>query len=228
MSKRVTSSERLQAEVDQVFAGGADLATMIEQVAQLGPGCCCRPRWRPRSASSWAVNATPAPPGSRAPGQGSRNGYCPTTVKTTTGPVILQRPQLRGTTEALASRLLGTGVTKTHALESLVIAGFVRGLSTRDVEATLAEALGEAATVSRSTVSRICAQISEEMPAWQRRRLDDLELDYLLLDASLFRYHVGVAAEAVLAAWGITTAGKPVFVGLDTSAAESTEAWAGS
>jgi putative transposase len=157
--------------------------------------------------------------------EGSRNGYGQTTIKTTTGPVTLHPPKLRGTTEAFASRLLGTGVTKTHALESLVIAGFVRGLSTRDVEATLAEALGEQASVSRSTVSRICAQISEEMTAWQRRRLDELELDYLFLDASFFRYHVGAAAEPVLAAWGITTAGKPVFVGLDTSSAESTDAW---
>jgi putative transposase len=36
-------------------------------------------------------------------------------------------------------------VTKTNALaslESLVIVGFVRGLSVRDVEATLADALG--------------------------------------------------------------------------------------
>jgi putative transposase len=31
-------------------------------------------------------------------------------------------------------------VTKTNALESLVIAGFVRGLSVPDVEATLADA----------------------------------------------------------------------------------------
>ena len=45
-------------------------------------------------------------------------------------------------------------MTKTNALESLVIAGFVRGLSTRDVEATLVEALGEQAAVSKSTVSR--------------------------------------------------------------------------
>src|SRR5206468_3002874 len=67
--------------------------------------------------------------------EGSRNGYGETTIKTTSGPVTLSRPKLRGTTEAFASRLLGTGVTKTHALESLVIAGFVRGLSTRDVEA---------------------------------------------------------------------------------------------
>jgi putative transposase len=65
--------------------------------------------------------------------EGSRNGYCQTTIKTTTGPVTLSRPKLRGTSEAFASRLLGTGVSKTHALESLVIAGFVGGLSTRDV-----------------------------------------------------------------------------------------------
>ena len=63
------------------------------------------------------------------------------------------------------------------------------------------------------------------MTAWQRRRLDELELDYLFLDASFFRYHVGAAAEPVLAAWGITTAGKSVFVGLATSSAEYTDAW---
>ncbi|MFZ0119451.1 MAG: transposase [Pseudonocardiaceae bacterium] len=148
-------------------------------------------------------------------------------MKTTAGPVTLSRPKLRGTTEVFASRLLGTGVTKTHALESLVIAGFVRGLSTRDVEATLAEALGERSTVSRSTVSRICAEIATEMATWPQRRLDDVALDYLFLDASFFRYHVGAAAEPVLAAWGITTEGKPVFVGLDTATAESTDGWSG-
>ena len=84
---------------------------------------------------------------------GSRNGYRPVTVKTTAGPVTLERPKLRGTTAAFASRLFGKHVTKTNALESLVIASFVRGLSVRDVEATLAEALGDQAAVSKSTVS---------------------------------------------------------------------------
>jgi putative transposase len=74
---------------------------------------------------------------------GSRNGYREVTVKTTAGPVMLARPKLRGTTEKFASRLFGSHVTKTNALESLVIASFVRGLSVRDVEAALAEALGD-------------------------------------------------------------------------------------
>jgi len=62
---------------------------------------------------------------------GSRNGFRPVTVKTTAGPVQLERPKLRGTTTVFASRLFGKHVTKTNALESLVIASFVRGLSVR-------------------------------------------------------------------------------------------------
>ena len=46
-------------------------------------------------------------------------------------------------------------VTRTHALESLVVSRWVRGLSDRDIEATLAEVLGPEAALTRSTVSRI-------------------------------------------------------------------------
>jgi putative transposase len=156
---------------------------------------------------------------------GSRNGYREVTVKTTAGPVALAWPKLRGTSEAFASRLFGTHVTKTNALESLVIASFVRGLSVRDVEATLAEALGDQAAISRSTVSAICGQIKDEYQAWAGRRLDGVQLDYLFVDASFFRMHPGSPAEPVLAAWGITTDGKPAFIGLGPGTGESFDAW---
>jgi hypothetical protein len=64
------------------------------------------------------------------------------TVKTTAGLAGLARPKLSGTTQVFAARLFGAHVTKTNALESPVIASFVRGLPVRDVEATLADALG--------------------------------------------------------------------------------------
>ena len=156
---------------------------------------------------------------------GSRNGYREVTVKATAGPVTLARPKLRGTAGAFASRLFGAHVTKTNALESLVIASFVRGLSVRDVEATLAEALGDQAAISKSTVSAICQQIKGDYEAWARRRLDGVTLDYLFLDASFFRMHPGSPAEPVLAAWGITTDGKPAFIGLGPGAGESFDAW---
>ncbi|TMR35756.1 IS256 family transposase [Nonomuraea zeae] len=108
----------------------------------------------------------------------------------------------------------------------MVIASFVRSLSVRDVEATLADALGDQAAISNSTVSEVCKAIRAEYDAWARRRLDDVVVDYLFLDASFFRMHPGSPAEPILAAWGITTDGKPVFVGLAPGSGESTDAWA--
>ena len=118
-------------------------------------------------------------------------------------------------------------MTKTNALESLVIASFVRGLSVRDVEATLAEALGDQAAISKSTVSSVCQHIKGEYEAWALRRLEEVKLDYLFLDASFFRMHPGSPAEPVLAAWGITTGGKPAFIGLAPGTGESADAWHG-
>jgi putative transposase len=67
---------------------------------------------------------------------GSRNGYREVTVKTTAGPTQLAGQGRRCRHHrGLRSRLFGLHVTKTNALESLLIASFVRGLSACDVEA---------------------------------------------------------------------------------------------
>ena len=81
--------------------------------------------------------------------------------------------------------------------------------------------------MSKSTVSAICQAIKDEYQAWAARRLDDVTLDYLYLDASFFKMHPGSPAEPVLAAWGITTGGKPAFIGLGPGTGESADAWKG-
>jgi putative transposase len=227
VSKRVSPVQRLQAEIDGVFAGGEDLAGAIEEVARLGARLLLQTAIEAEVAAFLGRDRYQRTASCAQARAGMRNGYCPTTVKTTAGPVTLARPKVRGTTERFASQLFGKGVTKTNALEALVIAGFVRGLSVRDVEATLVEALGEAAAVSKSTVSRICEDIKTQFEQWSARRLDDVELDYLFLDGSHFKYHANAWAEPVLAAWGIDTDGKPVFVGLEAASSESGEAWEG-
>ena len=227
MVKRISPCERLHAQIDEVFSGGGDLAGAIEKIAQLGAQLLLQAAIEGEVAAFLGRERYERSAACEHARAGMRNGHCPTTIKTTAGPVTVQRPKLRGTTERFASQLFGTGVTKTNALEALVIAGFVRGLSTRDIEATLVEALGEQAGVSRSTVSRVCEQIKTQFDAWCARRLDDVELDYLFLDGSHFKYHANAAAEPVLAAWGIDTAGKPVFVGLEAASSESGDAWEG-
>src|SRR4029450_6562858 len=221
---RVSRVERIRAEINQLFGSGHGLALVLEGGARLGGGLVFqvaleaeveeflgRARYERRGDADRA---------------GSRNGHQPPmTVKTTMGAVELQRPKLRGTDQAFCSRLFGTGVTRTNALESLVISGWVRGLSDRDIEATLAEVLGPWAAPSQSTVARISSRMGEESPPWRVRALSGVRLDSLFLDASHFKMHPGAPAEPVLAAWGIDTDGKPVFVGLAPASSESTDAW---
>jgi putative transposase len=226
MPDRVSPTERIRGHIDELFADNRPLPEILEDVARLGAQLLMQAaleaeitQFLGRDRYQRAAACDDARPG-------SRNGYREVTVKTTAGPVKLSRPKLRGTSGAFASRLFGAHVTKTNALESLVIASFVRGLPVRDVEATLAEALGDQAAISKSTVSVVCAQIKDEYQAWARRRLDGITLDYLFLDASFFRMHPGSPAGPVLAAWGITTEGKPAFTGLAPGAGESADAWA--
>ncbi|MCV7152727.1 transposase [Mycobacterium pyrenivorans] len=91
----------------------------------------------------------------------------------------------------------------------------------------MTEALGESAAVSKSTMSRVCEDIAAQFEEVGRRRLDEVALDDLFLDGSHFKYHQGAAAEPVLAAWGIDTDGKPVFVRLEAASSESGDAWGG-
>jgi putative transposase len=222
---RVSPTEKIRAEIDALFGGERELGEVIEDVARLGARLIIQTALEAevevflgRARYQRAAAVEDGRPG-------SRNGYSQVTVKTTAGPVTVARPKLRGTTEAFASRLFGKSITKSNALESLVIAGFVRGLSVRDVENTLADALGAEAALSKSTVSRICQAIGDEFTAWSGRRLDGLQLDYLFLDASMFKMHPGARAEPVLAAWGITADGAPVFVALAACGSESADAW---
>src|SRR6185437_14452920 len=143
VSKRVSPAERLRAEIDGVFAGGEDLSRAIEQVAQLGARLLLQSALEAEVTAALGRERYQRAAACEDARVGMRNGYCPVTIKTTAGPVTLARPKVTGTTERFASQLFGKGVTKTNALEALVIAGFVRGLSTRDVEAALSEALGE-------------------------------------------------------------------------------------
>jgi putative transposase len=224
VAPRVSPTETIRAQIHELFASGGELLSVVEQVARLSvrltfqsvlEEIVCeelgRDRYQRRTADS---------------PEGYRNGWQqPRTLKTSLGPVQLQRPKLRHAHAALCDRLFGQGVTRTNALETLVISCWVRGLSDRDVEATLAEVFGPQATISRSTCSRICQRLRAEFDAWKRRDLSDTRIDYLYLDGSFFKMHPKARAEPVLVAWGIDVDGKPVFLGLAPGAAESTDAW---
>lgn len=226
MTTRVSPTERIRAEIDELIAGAerGSLLEHFEEVARAAVRLVFQTALEEEVTEFFGRERYSR--GERQQ-EGLRNGYSPVSIKTTAGEVTLQRPKTRGTEVAFASRLLGTGVTRTNALESLVIAGFVRGLSVRDVEASLADALGPESTISKSTVSRICEAIKDEFDAWRHRDLAGVELDYFFADGSYFKMHPASPAEPVLVAWGLTSMGKPVFLGLEPGNSESCDAWAG-
>lgn len=193
MTTRVSPTERIRAEIDELIAGAerGSLLEHFEDVARAAVRLVFQMALENEVTEFFGRERYTRGERDR---EGSRNGYSPMTIKTTAGEVTLQRPKTRGTEVAFASRLLGTGVTRTNALESLVIAGFVRGLSVRGVEASLVDALGPESTVSKSTVSRICEAIKDEFDTWRARDLSGVELDYFFADGSYFRMHPGSPA----------------------------------
>jgi putative transposase len=220
---RLSPAKRIRAQIDELFASEQDLGQVLEEVARLSVRLVIQAAVEAEVTEFLGRDRYARGERERA---GYRNGHAELTVKTTAGPVVLERPKLRGTDQPFTSRLLGKGVSRTNALEALVISGFVRGLSVRDVEAALAEALGPEAALSKSTVARVCEAIKTEFDAWKLRDLSGIELEYLFLDGSHFRMHPGARAEPVLCAWGLTMQGSPVLVGLAPGASEGHDPWA--
>jgi transposase-like protein len=108
-------------------------------------------------------------------------------------------------------------------LKALIVGGFVRGLSTRDVESLCEEAgLGK---TSKSTVSTVCAELSERFEAFCRRSLYDVKLVGLFLDAIYLPVRPSGPKEGVICAWGITENGRPELVSVRLGMRESKEDW---
>ena len=80
MSKRVSPTERLRAEIDEVFAGGEDLSRAIERVAQLGAQLLLQSAVEAEVAAFLGRDRYERAASCGDPHPGMRNGYCPTTV----------------------------------------------------------------------------------------------------------------------------------------------------
>ena len=91
-----------------------------------------------------------------------------------------------------------------QALYAVVMEAYVHGVSTRKVD-DLVGALGVDAGISKSEVSRICANLDEEMTAFRGRDLSHLGFVYLLCDATYVKARVAgrVVSRAVVVATGV-------------------------
>ena len=102
----------------------------------------------------------------------------------------------------------------------------MHGVSTRKVD-DLVSALGVNAGISKSEVSRICAQLDEEMNAFRTRDLSHLGFPYLLCDATYVKARVGgrVVSRAVVIATGVAEDASREVLGIAIGDSEDAAFW---
>jgi transposase-like protein len=157
--------------------------------------------------------------------RGYRNGYEPRRIRTAEGEIRVQMPQVRDAPQTYRSQLMTFLRGNSEVLERLAVEMYARGLSTRDIEAALAEATGDH-LLSRTAVSQITEVLWADYEAFAERDLSGFEVEYLFLDAvyESLRKQAGLK-EGVLVAWAICTDGRKVLLHLALGNKESYHNW---
>ena len=153
---------------------------------------------------------------------GYRNGYENGTLKTAEGVLRMKVPQIRGWEEPYRSRLWGQVGTTSEALRRLIVEMYVGGMSQRDIEYGLEQALGQF-VLSKSTVSQLTATLSEEYEGFRTRDLSQEPVAYLFIDTVYEPLRRWGNKTGVLCVWAICEDGRKVLLSLSTTNSESYE-----
>jgi len=115
-----------------------------------------------------------------------------------------------------------------RALWGVIMTAYVTGTSTRKVD-DLVKALGCDSGVSKSTVSRICADIDREVAPVRERPLGHVAFPSVFLDATSVKARVDhqVVSRAVVIATGVTAEGGREVLGVDVGDSEDAVFWTG-
>ena len=152
-----------------------------------------------------------------------RNGYRLRDWDTRAGTIELAIPRVRQ--GSYLPSILEPRRRAERALAAVVAQCYVEGVSTRRVD-DIARAMGLDG-ISKSQVSRMCAELDEVVAAWRNRPLDAGPCAVVWLDALVVKVREGgrVANTAALVATGVNADGHREVLGLDVGAAEDGAAW---
>jgi putative transposase len=91
------------------------------------------------------------------------------------------------------------------------------------------KSLGADSGISKSEVSRICADLDQEVGAFRDRSLAEFEYPYVFLDATYCKARVGhrVVSQAIVVAFGVAADGRREVLGFDVGDSENETFWTG-
>jgi len=147
-----------------------------------------------------------------------RNGYRQRQWDTRVGSLELAIPRLRS--GSYFPSFLEPRRRSEQALVAVVAEAYVNGVSTRKVERLVAQLGIE--SMSRSTVSRLCKTLDEQVRIFRERPLEG-RYPYLWLDAKVERVREAgsVRHKALVVAYGVHESGCREVIGIDAGEAET-------
>jgi len=156
--------------------------------------------------------------------RGYANGYKSKRIDTPAGTVTVDVPKTAGHDgEPFFPQSLERGRRSVRAVMLAVAEMYIKGVSTREVEAVMREFGVE--SLSSTQVSRAAKLLDEELEAWRTRPLG--EIRYLMLDARYEKMrHCGIVRDAaVLSAIGIGPDERRRVLGVSIALSEAEVHW---
>jgi transposase-like protein len=161
--------------------------------------------------------------GERSPSRiNQRNGYRERTWETPAGAVALEIPKLRK--GSYFPGFLEPRRASEKALTAVIQEAYVQGVSTRSVD-DLVKAMGMTG-ISKSQVSRLCAEIDERVKAFLDRPIEG-SWPYLWIDATYVKVREGgrIVSVAVIIAVGVNSDGRREVLGMAVGPSEAEPFW---
>jgi putative transposase len=152
----------------------------------------------------------------------TRNGSTPKTLITDSGAVRIDTPRDRD--GSFEPKIVKKRQRRFVGFDEKILALYSRGLSTRDIEAHLAEIYG--VKVGRDLISKLTDAVMEDVRAWAQRPLQDV-YPVIFLDALVLKIREGgsVQRRACYLALGVTVDGDRDVLGMWFQQTEGARFW---